>query len=200
MVGNMYGADADELEAIAAELESYDDELGHLLSQGVGSVALLGLSATLNSIWAGPRASEFSGIWQSRHLLRVRDVQATLREAAADLRRNAAEQRRTSGVVKRGIVTLPDVFLRPMPLPMPFPLRPLPLEDLIRVIGNEAGPLVMGGLQVIDGSTVEWNILKDQVRWEKPFELFDISAEHAFWESAGRGELCLLYTSPSPRD
>ena len=181
MVGNMFGADADELEAIAAELESYEDELGHLLSQGVGSVALLGLSATLNSIWAGPRASEFAGVWQSRHLLRVRDVQATLREAATDLRRNAAEQRRTSGVAMRGIVTLPNGFLRQRPLPMPFPLRPLQLDDLIRMVGNEAGPLVVGGLQVIDGSSVEWNILNDQVRWEKPFELFDIGAEHAFW-------------------
>ena len=65
-------------------------------------MALLGLSATLNSIWAGPRASEFSGIWQSRHLLRVRDVQATLREAAVDLRRNAAEQHRVSHVGGRG--------------------------------------------------------------------------------------------------
>lgn len=96
MAAAMFGADSEELERIATELEAYEDELGHLLSQGVGSVALLGLSATLSTIWAGPRANEFAGVWQSRHLLRVRDVQATLKEAATDLRKNASEQRRTS--------------------------------------------------------------------------------------------------------
>ncbi len=88
----MYGADADELEQIAGELDAYRDELGQLLREGVGAVSLLGLSATLNSVWLGPRAGEFAGIWQSRHLLRIRDVQATLEAAASDLRKNAAEQ------------------------------------------------------------------------------------------------------------
>lgn len=94
----MYGADADELEQIAKELDSYESELGQLLLQGVGAVSLVGLSATLGSIWRGPRASEFAGVWQSRHLLRLRDAQQILSAAANDLRGNATEQRATSSV------------------------------------------------------------------------------------------------------
>jgi len=96
MAGLMYGADADELEAIAKELDQYEQELGQLLLEGVGAVSLVGLSATLNTIWMGPRATEFAGIWEARHLLRIREVQATLKDAASDLRTNAADQRRTS--------------------------------------------------------------------------------------------------------
>jgi uncharacterized protein YukE len=92
----MYGADADQLDALATELEGYRNELGSLLTQGVGSVSLLGLSATLHSIWQGPRSREFSAIWQSRHLLQVRGVQDLLAEAIKDLRANAEQQRITS--------------------------------------------------------------------------------------------------------
>lgn len=98
MSGMMYGADAEELEQIAKELENYESELGHLLLQGVGAVSLVGLSATLGSIWRGPRASEFAGVWQSRHLMRLRDAQQILGAAAKDLRGNANEQRTTSAV------------------------------------------------------------------------------------------------------
>lgn len=98
MTGMMYGADAEELEQIAKELDGYESELGQLLLQGVGAVSLVGLSATLGSIWRGPRAGEFAGIWQSRHLLRLRDAQQILSAAANDLRGNATEQRTTSAV------------------------------------------------------------------------------------------------------
>ena len=92
----MYGADAEELEQIAAELDGYERELGQLLLEGVGAVSLVGLSATLKTIWMGNRASEFAGIWEARHLLRIREVQAMLKEAAGDLRKNAVEQRLAS--------------------------------------------------------------------------------------------------------
>lgn len=97
-MGVMYGADADELEQIAAELEGYERELGQLLREGVGAVSLVGLSTTLSSIWRGPRASEFAAIWQARHLLRIRGAQGLLKDAATDLRRNADDQRKTSAV------------------------------------------------------------------------------------------------------
>ncbi len=103
----MYGADADELEQIASELERYEEELGQLLREGVGAVSLLGLSATLNSIWMGPRASEFAGLWQSRHLLRIRDVQSLLSQAASDLRKNAQEQRVASSGLPESVWPVP---------------------------------------------------------------------------------------------
>ena len=105
-MGLMYGADAEELEQIASELEGYEKELGQLLLEGVGAVSMVGLSATLNTIWRGPRASDFAGIWEARHLTRIRDVQSVLTEAANDLRNNAADQRRTSeglGTIRTGI-------------------------------------------------------------------------------------------------
>lgn len=92
----MYGADADELERIAKELDGYEAELGQLLLEGIGAVSLVGLSATLGSVWRGPRSNEFAGIWQSRHLLRLRDSQEILRLASQDLRSNAGEQRTAS--------------------------------------------------------------------------------------------------------
>ena len=98
MTGNMYGADSEELERIAAEIEGYEKELDYLLVQGVGAVSLVGLSATLGTIWRGPRSDEFGAMWQSRHLLRLRDVQGLLREAAKDLRKNAGEQRSASSI------------------------------------------------------------------------------------------------------
>lgn len=95
----MYGADADELEAFAAELEAYREELGQLLLQGIGAVSLVGLSSTLHTLWRGPRAGEFSALWQSRHLLQVRGVQDLLSDAINDLRTNADQQRVTSRAI-----------------------------------------------------------------------------------------------------
>lgn len=95
-MSRMYGADADELDRLAAELDGYSDELGSLLQQGVGAVTLVGLSSVLNTIWRGPRAGEFAAIWQSRHLLRVREVQQLLQTASSDLRSNAQQQRSAS--------------------------------------------------------------------------------------------------------
>ena len=108
MSGMMYGADADELEQIAKELENHKSELGQLLVQGVGAVSLVGLSATLGSIWRGPRAGEFAGLWQSRHLLRLRDAQQILDVAANDLRGNAREQRRTSSALSDRVMRVPE--------------------------------------------------------------------------------------------
>lgn len=105
-MGVMYGADAEELEQIAAELEGYERELGQLLLEGVGAVSLVGLSATLKTIWMGNRSDEFAAMWEARHLVRIRDVQSTLSAAANDLRTNAADQRRVSesrGIVRSGI-------------------------------------------------------------------------------------------------
>ena len=99
MPGTMFGADAEELERIAAELEGYEQEMDYLLVQGVGAVSLVGLSATLGTIWRGPRSDEFGAIWQRRHLLRLREVQGLLREAAQDLRKNAGEQRSASSIL-----------------------------------------------------------------------------------------------------
>ena len=123
MAGMMYGADAEELEQIAKELDGYESELGQLLLEGVGAVSLVGLSATLGAIWRGPRAGEFAGIWQSRHLLRLRDAQQILSTAAQDLRGNATEQRRTSAN--------PPARLGLHPL---FPGERFPFESVVRVL------------------------------------------------------------------
>ena len=117
----MYGADAEELEQIAAELDGYERELGQLLLEGVGAVSLVGLSATLKTIWMGNRASEFAGIWEARHLLRIREVQAMLKEAAGDLRRNASQQREASGgwqfqIPGNSGITLPWFGSGPIPM------------------------------------------------------------------------------------
>ncbi len=95
----MYGADAEELEAFAAELEGHREELGQLLLQGVGAVSLVGLSSTLHTLWRGPRAADFAAVWQSRHLLQVRGVQDLLSDAINDLRANAEQQRVTSRAI-----------------------------------------------------------------------------------------------------
>ena len=94
----MYGADSDELERIAKELDGYEAELGQLLLEGVGAVSLVGLSSTLGTVWRGPRSDEFAALWQSRHLLRLHGIRSVLSDASADLNRNADEQRTTSAV------------------------------------------------------------------------------------------------------
>lgn len=86
----LIGADADELERVAATLRSAADELeGH-----AGSITV-----TLRSVaWVGGVATRFGSSWNGGHRPRIGSTAQYVRDAAGQLERNAAEQRRASRV------------------------------------------------------------------------------------------------------
>ena len=185
----MYGADAEELEQIAAELDGYERELGQLLLEGVGAVSLVGLSATLKTIWMGNRASEFAGIWEARHLLRVREVQAMLKEAAGDLRRNASEQREASGLGGTGGGLVPgspayERFVREFEEQFTTLLSRLGLgaEVIDAILTNGIEGLFKGGSPI--GEVLgDFGIALDIYQWG------DSVFEYGFWDGRSLIEL-----------
>src|SRR6056297_3343453 len=101
----MYGADADELDRLAAEFHRAADELdreGGLMTQLLNNVS-----------WLGDVASRFAGGWTGIQLPKIGLSTRFLREAADDLARNAAEQR--SGSL-RNTGSLESISVRP-PVP-----------------------------------------------------------------------------------
>ncbi|MBY5161283.1 WXG100 family type VII secretion target [Salsipaludibacter albus] len=88
-MGDVLGADPDQLETLAGRFERRASELAGSRSS---------LTAMLSRVpWVGADADRFRTTWrreQSRHLDLVVD---DLRSMAADLRREAADQRSTSG-------------------------------------------------------------------------------------------------------
>ena len=185
-MGLMYGADAEELEQIASELEGYEKELGQLLLEGVGAVSIVGLSATLNTIWRGPRASDFAGVWEARHLLRIRDVQAMLSEAAGDLRRNADEQRRTSSTsrsTRDGFGTLGPWFPS-FSVPTGF----MDIERLLQeMVGNPGVDSAMIDIlrSTLQTGTLDWGFLDAIEIWSADTEFFDFAREYSLGGASG---------------
>jgi len=84
----MYGADADELDRLAAEFDRAADQLDR------DSGALSGI---LNNVsWLGDTAGRFLSEWTGFQLPKIGLSTTFLRDQARELRRQAADQRRTS--------------------------------------------------------------------------------------------------------
>src|SRR6056297_136318 len=101
----MYGADADELDRLAAEFHRAADELdreGGLMTQLLNNVS-----------WLGDVASRFVGGWTGVQLPKIGLSTRFLREAADDLARNAAEQRHGSRRRTGSLGALPASGLGP---------------------------------------------------------------------------------------
>lgn len=86
----MYGADVEQLRALASQFDRSADRLD-ADRMTVGNVIKI-------SAWVGPAAVRFRAQWDSDHSRRVHEAAERLRCAALSLRANADDQARTSAV------------------------------------------------------------------------------------------------------
>lgn len=88
MTAGMFGADADQLDRLAAEFSSTADTLDSERNT---------LSGTLNRIeWLGEIATDFTSDWTNIHVRKIGLSTTFLRDSAKELRRQAEEQRTAS--------------------------------------------------------------------------------------------------------
>lgn len=90
-MGQMWGADADELERTASRMQAGADQLERIAHR---------LNAQLHATrWPTPQGDRFRSDWNRRHLRGMNDTVRHLREGADALRRNARQQREASGQI-----------------------------------------------------------------------------------------------------
>ncbi|NLA34771.1 MAG: hypothetical protein GX868_03675, partial [Actinobacteria bacterium] len=89
-MSGMYGADVEQLRALAAQFDRSADRLdADRMSVGNGIRV---------KAWVGPVAVRFRAQWDSDHSRRLHEAAQRLRTAASSLRTNAQAQARTSAV------------------------------------------------------------------------------------------------------
>lgn len=109
----VYGADADELDALAAEFRRVADDIER------GSSLLTRTISNLS--WFGDVATAFMSDWTGANVPRIGLSTRFLRDAADELQRNAAQQRTASDGTTGGSGTVPDG-------PRAFTTRPQPVS------------------------------------------------------------------------
>lgn len=131
----VWGADADELDRLAAAFARAADELDH--DAGTLTRVLDGIS------WLGDSATRFLGTWSGSRLPQIGLSTRFLREASVSLARNAAEQRR---------VSREDSPTRPIVGPAAVGIR-----EVVSGRETKSGAVVRG----VDGSEVRLREMSD---------------------------------------
>lgn len=93
MSSQMIGANTEDLDALAQQLESAADELQRIVEQ---------LKSMPRGVWVGSDATQFFNDLDVTHAIGVGSVGQALRVIGATVRRNASDQRSTSGSLDGG--------------------------------------------------------------------------------------------------